>query len=677
MKVGDMGVDTLSGFNGNLLSLQTASTTRFKVDQGARVTIGTDTSSGLSQLTVVSTSSASIPLTLQGFSGQLSNLFQIASSSGANLVMISSGGNLTVTGSTTISGVINASGGINLLSILNCNGSGLLETNSSGGIQCGVDDIGSGGSGDTVFDPINGAIRLTTSTVRVGFGTTTPYAKLSIQGNTNGTPSTTVAILPASGQAANILDIYTTAGVLNTVIDSLNRFGLGTTSPGFTLSVAGTLGVTGTSSLQGAEAIFINDTGNLLVGGTVSITGSSTIQGELNVGATSTLSGIQNTGFITTTGNINAQNSITAGATSTFTTGITAGFLTSTGNIFVQGVANLGTTTANAFIGTNTGTSTIAGKLKVNGIILAESGQRVCTASNGACPAGGSGTVSPGTTNRLAYYTGGSTVSSANSFIIDAANGSTTFPILNVGTLTATTGTSFISSLTLGTPLGVSSGGTNASAFSNATLVSFDGTRLIGTSSPSVSFITATSTQATSTFFGGVVANRSLYITDNGDIGGTLGVTGSSTIQGELNVGATSTLSGIQNTGFITTTGNINAQNSITAGATSTFTTGITAGFLTSTGNIFVQGVANLGTTTIAGKLEVNGIILAESGQRVCTASNGACPAGGSGTVSPGTTNRLAYYTGATTLDSATSFVIDALNGSTTFPILNVGTLTA
>ncbi|KKU52595.1 MAG: putative hemagluttinin, partial [Parcubacteria group bacterium GW2011_GWA2_47_10] len=302
--VGNMGVDTLSGFNGNLLSLQTASTTRFKVDQGARVTIGTDTSSGLSQLTVVSTSSASIPLTLQGFSGQLSNLFQIASSSGANLVMISSGGNLTVTGSTTISGVINASGGINLLSILNCNGSGLLETNSSGGIQCGVDDIGSGGSGDTVFDPINGAIRLTTSTVRVGFGTTTPYAKLSIQGNTNGTPSTTVAILPASGQAANILDIYTTAGVLNTVIDSLNRFGLGTTSPGFTLSVAGTLGVTGTSSLQGAEAIFINDTGNLLVGGTVSITGSSTIQGELNVGATSTLSGIQNTGFITTTGNI-------------------------------------------------------------------------------------------------------------------------------------------------------------------------------------------------------------------------------------------------------------------------------------------------------------------------------------------------------------------------------------
>ncbi len=75
--------------------------------------------------------------------------------------------------------------------------------------------------------------------VNVGIGTTTPYAKLSVQGET--AADATFALIPKGSQTGNILDIYSNAAtpVLNSVITAGGNWGIGTTSPATTLSVAG------------------------------------------------------------------------------------------------------------------------------------------------------------------------------------------------------------------------------------------------------------------------------------------------------------------------------------------------------------------------------------------------------------------------------------------------------
>jgi hypothetical protein len=71
----------------------------------------------------------------------------------------------------------------------------------------------------------------------VGVGTSTPYARLSV--SSTDVASTTLALRPIASQTANILDIYNTSGVLTSVIGSNGNFGIGTTTPGQRLSVAG------------------------------------------------------------------------------------------------------------------------------------------------------------------------------------------------------------------------------------------------------------------------------------------------------------------------------------------------------------------------------------------------------------------------------------------------------
>src|SRR3989338_11040527 len=75
------------------------------------------------------------------------------------------------------------------------------------------------------------------------------------------------------------------------------------------------------------------------------------------------------------------------------------------------------------FLGTGLGTSTLAGKLEISGIILGENGQRVCTSGNSICALGGSGTVSNGIANRLAFYaSAGNSIDSVNFLATDITN---------------------------------------------------------------------------------------------------------------------------------------------------------------------------------------------------------------------------------------------------------------
>lgn len=199
----------------------------------------------------------------------------------------------------------------------------------------------------------------------------------------------------------------------------------------------------------------------------------------------------------------------------------------------VAGESNLsGTTTVGYLRSTSTidslgrATSTWAGGLNIT------SG---CFSINNICT-GGSGTVTS----------------------VDASGGTTglTFsggPITTSGTLT------------LAGTLGISNGGTNATSFSARSLVGFDGTRLIATSSPTVGFLTATST-ATSTFVGGI--SSAGLASSNG-----LTITG----------------------GSILSSGSL----SITSVATSTFAGGIsTAGLASSNGITITGGSSKLGTVS-------------------------------------------------------------------------------
>ncbi len=121
----------------------------------------------------------------------------------------------------------------------------------------------------------------------VGISTSTPYAKLSVAGGSVST--TTMALRPFLGQTANILDIYNPSGFLSTVITSSGNWGIGTTSPYAKLSVEGQLvssfittsNSTATSTIAGPLGVrrllypngeILTDTTNFVIGSTASST---------------------------------------------------------------------------------------------------------------------------------------------------------------------------------------------------------------------------------------------------------------------------------------------------------------------------------------------------------------------------------------------------------------------
>lgn len=101
----------------------------------------------------------------------------------------------------------------------------------------------------------------------VGIGSSTPYAALSVTSAT--TSATTLALRPIASQTANILDMYTSAGVLTDVVSSQNKWGLGTTTPVAKLSLKQAVNTNlGGMWLAGTDgdyrAMYISDTSGTL-----------------------------------------------------------------------------------------------------------------------------------------------------------------------------------------------------------------------------------------------------------------------------------------------------------------------------------------------------------------------------------------------------------------------------
>ena len=256
------------------------------------------------------------------------------------------------------------------------------------------------------------------SSGRVGIGTTSPLSKFHVTNGPSGstTPPTNTALLIEDDDSAYLSFLTPSSaesGIFfgNTINNSHGAIVYNNTTftpDGFQFRTAG-------NSIK----MVIDSSGNVGVGTTspstnFAVVGDTYFTGGLGVGTRETTDGnITVSGNATISGNAAVSGTLTVSATSTFA-GVSSGFISSSNNLQAAGILKI----------TGSGTSTIAGNFEVTGKLLAEGGQRVCTSGNSICS--GTGTINSGTVNRLSYYSGATTLDSANGLIIDAANGSTT-----------------------------------------------------------------------------------------------------------------------------------------------------------------------------------------------------------------------------------------------------------
>jgi hypothetical protein len=199
-----------------------------------------------------------------------------------------------------VSGTARVSSTFTLGSVASCTGSQALQTNGSGDVACGSISVSGASTGGGWSTDSIGSITLATSTDRVAIGaTTTPYAKLTVLSGDVAT--TTLALLPASGQTANIIDIYDSAtGELGSVLTASGYLGLGTTTPANRLAVSGGVSV-------GSDFNYPAPTNGLIVQGNVGI-GSTDPNGDLLGAQTSGVLTVQNASGNTQQGKLQLAN---------------------------------------------------------------------------------------------------------------------------------------------------------------------------------------------------------------------------------------------------------------------------------------------------------------------------------------------------------------------------------
>lgn len=218
-------------------------------------------------------------------------------------------------------------------------------------------------------------------------------------------------------------------------------------------------------------------------------------------------------------------------------------------------------------------------------------------------------------------------------------------------------------------PVQVTAGGTGGIYWPlNALIVGNGSSALTATSSPTVDYITATSTTATSTFAGGATIGKSLTVTNN------INVSGSQTITGNLTVGGN--ITGTVVVAPFGLLGNA-ADGSCTYNGTNNLTRDIYCSDITVNGTVYTNGwkifatgtvsVANGGKISVEGKPGVDGqsgtTVGGGSGGAAATSTGmlGAGSAGGAGGASNGsatdisTSNKVTDTLGGVGGDGGTS----------------------
>jgi hypothetical protein len=363
----------------------------------------------------------------------------------------------------------------------------------------------------------------------------------------------------------------------------------------------------GNNLLQNSGALTVSPGSGLSGAGAVSLGGSTSL--SLNLANANAWTGLQNfanattSGFEATSTSVffsgikNALLSTNASGQVVGTTSVSVGYLTGT-----LGAANGGTglssvTTGDLLYGSGTnawsrlGIGTGGYVLGVVGGVPAWVATTTLSTISGTLAASQGGTGwSNVASGAILYGNGGSALATTS-----AGTAGQVLALLNgIPTWTATTTLSTIS----GT-LAVANGGTGAPTFGQGWIYSSGGTcALAASTSPTVNYITATSTTATSTFAQGVNVAAGCFA-----IGGTC-LSAPSSLLSSANIW----------TGLQTFTSGLIAQASSTIG-NGTQTGGLTiSGGATTTGNAYFTGRVGIGTMTPSSALEVNGDIRITSG---------------------------------------------------------------
>ena len=270
------------------------------------------------------------------------------------------GGSVTTSGSLTVGGPMNASGGL---------------TCSSSTITGSLDVSGKVTSGSLMTGPINastatltGSLSAPSATLSGNLSTNT----LSVSGNSALTGSLSAGGLTVSGNSSLTGSLSTSGLTVNG-----NSTLTGALSVGSTLGVSSTLTVSGSSSLATVSAGAITATslsltslssGSVGVSGTTestsTTTGSLTVAGGLGIGKNTTIGGNANI-----TGNMTAASGTVSGA-------VSIGGALTTGSLLSSGNAHVSTATVDGSLITGSlqsGVTTVTGALTASGGITTSS----------------------------------------------------------------------------------------------------------------------------------------------------------------------------------------------------------------------------------------------------------------------------------------------------------------
>lgn len=444
---------------------------------------------------------------------QVSNVFQVI----GQATRIDSLSNTVITSPSISGGTISGASLTNSTSISNASISALTigsaTTTASNGIDLSAGCfavngtcIGSGGVaqgtvGQLPFYNSAGATLSATSSIyltqggNIGIGTTSPAVKLGVQGNALISGTATVANLIATGTVtfANGLSAtnggtgqttFTTGDILYASgANTLSKLAAG--SNGQVLKLSG--GVPSwAADLQGGGGggglfatttndmvIYPVDTTDILVlgnnatsttGTIFEVTGNTRLIGELRVTGSTTLQNLMVTNVTSTNATTTSSFATTASSTNLFTSNFTlgrvSGFLKATAGAVATSLINLTSDVTGILPTANGGTGW--GAFQANAILI----------GNGT---GAIATTTSGTDGQVLALVGG------------------------VPTWQSTTTLANIS----GT-LSVAKGGTGQTSFAQGWLTALDNGTLTASTSPTVNYITSTSTTATSTFAAGI-----------------------------------------------------------------------------------------------------------------------------------------------------------------------------